>query len=220
VPFQDGGPWASFVHDLREPVFALDSALRMLRREVGYSVPERARVLLDLSLRAVVDLREIVANAPRGTSLQEMRLRTVATQPLAEEIAAVLAVVAREHEASIAVDPLPAVRAHEAGLRRVLQNLVANAVRHGGARPRVRVWAHEEPEGPCLVVEDDGPGIPADDLPRLILGAPAWPDKHAPHGLRSAAELTFAMGGSLHVRAAPAGGASVHVRLQPPMEDE
>jgi signal transduction histidine kinase len=54
----------------------------------------------------------------------------------------------------------------EEGLRRVVDNLVANAARH--ARSTVRAEVREAGPWVCLVVADDGPGIPAADHRRVF----------------------------------------------------
>ncbi|WCM27413.1 ATP-binding protein [Sphingomonas sp. QA11] len=52
-------------------------------------------------------------------------------------------------------------------LRRILDNLITNGVRHGS---RVKITVHAGREGVDIAVEDDGPGIPMEALSEL--GAP------------------------------------------------
>jgi signal transduction histidine kinase len=67
------------------------------------------------------------------------------------------------------VDPrLPMVMADADALRAAIKNLVVNAVKHGRQTP-VTVTARAERGGQVLIeVEDRGPGIPDDELPRLF----------------------------------------------------
>jgi signal transduction histidine kinase len=53
-------------------------------------------------------------------------------------------------------------------LEQVLQNLAANAIRHTPTGGSVSLSAHPVDDGVSLVVEDTGPGIPADHLPRVF----------------------------------------------------
>jgi two-component system sensor histidine kinase BaeS len=53
-------------------------------------------------------------------------------------------------------------------LEQVLQNLVANAIRHTPAGGTVTVRAAALPEGTKLSVEDTGPGIAHEHLPRVF----------------------------------------------------
>jgi signal transduction histidine kinase len=60
------------------------------------------------------------------------------------------------------------LRADPMRIEQALQNLAANAVRHTPAGGRIRLSASREPGGTLLVVDDSGPGIPAEHLPRLF----------------------------------------------------
>ena len=81
-----------------------------------------------------------------------------------EDVAALLRQVVAgmpEHAIELVVDLAPeraTARLRAGALRRCLANLVQNAVRHG---QRVRVSARRTRRWLLLVVEDDGPGIPA-----------------------------------------------------------
>ncbi|OZA92834.1 MAG: two-component sensor histidine kinase [Erythrobacter sp. 34-65-8] len=55
--------------------------------------------------------------------------------------------------------------AQDSWLRRALRNLVANAVRYGGA---ARVSVVSDGSHAVLRVDDDGPGIPADRIPAML----------------------------------------------------
>ncbi len=67
------------------------------------------------------------------------------------------------------VDPgLPLVMADADALRAAIKNLVVNALKHGRQSP-VRVSARAERSGQVVIeVEDHGPGIPEDELPRVF----------------------------------------------------
>ena len=88
----------------------------------------------------------------------------VSTRPT-ELVALLRAIVAsRGWQAQVQVSGEPiTVETDPRRLERVLGNLVANAVEHGGADVQVRVGP-----GPNVQVSDRGPGIAAEHLPRLF----------------------------------------------------
>lgn len=63
---------------------------------------------------------------------------------------------------------LPPVLADPEALRRALRNLVENAVKYGGSGRWVGIRARAEARQVVLTVEDRGPGIAREDLPRLF----------------------------------------------------
>jgi PAS domain S-box-containing protein len=65
-------------------------------------------------------------------------------------------------------DSLPPVHANPAALEQVLANLLSNALQAIGTGGAIAVRAEVRGDRLALLVEDDGPGIPADVLPRLF----------------------------------------------------
>jgi signal transduction histidine kinase len=109
----------------------------------------------------------------------------------------------------------------ERALRRVLTNLVDNAVRHGEGQvtlTAVRTTLEPECEGVLLHVDDEGEGISPDIRSRVFT-------KFWKHGTRGGSGLGMyivhglvtAHGGSVEISDSPAGGA--RVTLVWPCED-
>jgi two-component system, OmpR family, sensor kinase len=94
-----------------------------------------------------------------------------------------------------------------ARFRQALDNLLDNAIRH--ARTEVRVeLAGEHARGLVVVVEDDGPGIDRELLPRLFDAFAQGPDRvgSAGIGLSTVRAIAEAHGGGVSVGAARGGG--------------
>ena len=71
------------------------------------------------------------------------------------------------HHWSVDVGPDPiTIIGDEAGVRRVLTNLISNAGKHTPAGTRVTVGLRQEDEKAVLTVADDGPGIPQSVIDR------------------------------------------------------
>ena len=102
-------------------------------------------------------------------------------------------------------------------LRQMLRNLAANAVRAAGAEG-VRLVVGEDERGVYLRVEDQGPGIPKDLLPRVFERYQKGPGGRRGLGLAIAKEIAEAHGGEIRVRSEP-GNTVFEVRL-PGLEED
>ena len=147
-------------HDLRTPITRLK-----LRAEYMDDEEQRRKMLGDLEeLEAMVSATLAVG---RDTSIDE----PVAPLDLAELVRTVLDETAdarpeaADHLTFDGPDHL-VVRARPFALKRALTNLISNAVKYGGCA-RVTL-AGPDPRQITLAIEDDGPGIPAEEIERLF----------------------------------------------------
>jgi signal transduction histidine kinase len=119
----------------------------------------------------VRDLDEMTALI-NDTLLLADRDSTPPSHPERVEVAPALAEIVDAHlelEESVMLAPVPgdlAIAATPLSLRRILDNLIANGLRHGGA---VTISARASGDAVDILVEDDGPGVPAEALTRLGL---------------------------------------------------
>ncbi|MFD1569974.1 ATP-binding protein [Halorubrum laminariae] len=87
------------------------------------------------------------------------------------------------------------------GVRSIVDNLIENAVEHGGPEPTVRVTVRDGDETVTLTVDDDGPGLPAERHGPLVKV-----DEEA-GGLWLVATLAAEYGGDVVADDADLGGA-------------
>ncbi|NCP34892.1 MAG: HAMP domain-containing protein [Armatimonadetes bacterium] len=159
-------------HELRTPLATVRASAETLlfaarddreaqREFLGDIILEAARME-----RLVDDLLQL-ARIESGTPL---KLRPVSVAEVVE--AAVAELRDRAQTGSLRLDvaltPALAVLADPDSLRRVLTNLLENAVAHTPAGGRVSVVAREVAEGVELAVEDTGCGIAPEHLPHLF----------------------------------------------------
>jgi signal transduction histidine kinase len=141
---------AAIAHDLRTPLTRL--------RFRAEQAPEAVR---DRMAADIEEMDALIAQAMayvRGEATPERR-ETFDLDALAADCASGFS----ETGGAVAFDGGGAlgVEADPAALRRALANLIANAVKYGGAA-RVKAFAMD---GRAVVtVEDDGPGLPEDEL--------------------------------------------------------
>ncbi|MFN3861786.1 MAG: ATP-binding protein [Roseateles sp.] len=144
---------AAISHDLRTPLTRM--RLRLETGEVEARVRERCIDDLREMDRLVQSVIEVFRPA-ESAALQRLDLSALA-QSVVDDLA--------ETGAKVSFcGPAAVVTADPMALRRVLDNLVGNALRYAGsARVRVELSAGVT----RLVVEDDGPGIPEAELDRV-----------------------------------------------------
>ncbi|MFD1536294.1 sensor histidine kinase [Nonomuraea guangzhouensis] len=217
---------ADVSHELRTPLFGIkgfselyrmggtdaEAALARIESESG----RLARLVDDLLLLAFLDEPE---GAGSRLDLTPMDLRTLAADA--------------RHDFA-ALDPArpiaftgpgdgPAASApvlgDEARLRQVVSNLVGNAVTHTPAGSPVRIGVGTVGRQAVLVIEDEGPGLSAEESARVFDrfyradGSRARSTGGAGLGLAIVRSIVAAHGGRVEVRSAPGRGAAFHVLL-------
>ncbi|MCU0936583.1 MAG: ATP-binding protein [Gammaproteobacteria bacterium] len=142
---------------------------------------------------------------------------SVALAPLVRRVVASVAKVhaARTLEFQVHVPEDLRLAGDEGDLMEVLGNLLDNAAKWG--RSRVAVSVRTDPSGATeVLVDDDGPGVPAADLPRVLTRGnrsdPATPGQGI--GLAVARDIVeTAYAGRLEIANRPEGGLRAQVRL-------
>ncbi|MCA1842517.1 MAG: HAMP domain-containing histidine kinase [Actinobacteria bacterium] len=197
-------------HELRTPLAAMVSAAGMLGEELD-SLPDSARPAAALLVKDVSRLSELVqellelARLDAGQeSVHLERLR------VADALAAVCRTwSADDQPISLDVDPGLEVIADRARFRRVVSNLISNAVRHGAGEVTIR--ASRNGDDVAIDVADRGPGIPPTHLERIFdrfyKEDTARSAAGSGLGLAIALQHARAQGGTLRVANRPGGGA-------------
>ena len=102
-------------------------------------------------------------------------------------------------------------------MRQVLANLLDNALKYARKGGTVRLRARADGETALLEVEDDGAGIPPEDLPRvfdrLYRGDRSRSERGLGLGLALVKAIVTAHGGSVAVESEPGRGARFTVRV-------
>jgi signal transduction histidine kinase len=108
---------------------------------------------------------------------------------------------------------LPPVRADRDQMLQVLLNLVKNAEEAMPAGGTLRLAARKDAGGVAIEVSDTGPGIPAEDLARVLEPYFTTKDTGTGLGLAIADRIVREHGGRLEVSSAPGRGATFTIRL-------
>lgn len=110
---------------------------------------------------------------------------------------------------------LPAVLADAKQIQQVLVNLITNAAQamHAQASGTLLVRAHSDAGLVHVEVEDSGPGIPAETLPRIFDPFFSTKDTGTGLGLSVSYAIVHAHGGDLTVRSTPGHGTTFTLQL-------
>ncbi|UCF68177.1 MAG: HAMP domain-containing histidine kinase [Acidobacteriota bacterium] len=166
---------ANVSHDLRTPVAALRGALETLQlRDQRMSLEEKRR-FVEIALRHSEHLAELVEElfelAKLDSGETKPQCEPVALAELVQDVLQKHELKAAEKRIQLTLDPAPRLPFVSADIRlieRVLDNLVANALRHTAPDGHVRVALVAEGDHVQVRISDDGSGIAAEDLPHVF----------------------------------------------------
>lgn len=206
---------AFVVHDLKNPVNAMDLHAQVLLSERGLSdrarssathIREEARALLRLLLNLLdISKSEEGQLVARGEKIQ--------IEPLFTEVVEAFALKAQNAGVSLVRQPqVQSLEGDRDLLRRVIENLLDNAIRHAPAKSEVTLTAKAAGASVELTVADAGPGI-APELRGKIFERFVQLEAGEPGGVRTGRGLGLAFcklaveahGGTIAVEAANPG---------------
>jgi len=201
-------------HELRTPLTAIRGLAMTLHAtpdlDKGVVIDALGRIVhasenLTRLLNDFLDISRIEAQA------LEVSVETLSLQKLLPETVELMAPQARDKGMSIELrldDAVPEVRADPQRLEQILFNLIGNAIKYNPTGAVIKVSSRAANGRVRISVSDDGPGIPADKLPRLFtpydrLGAERTTVKGLGLGLPIAKSLAELMDGQLGVESKP-----------------
>ncbi|WP_030146972.1 MULTISPECIES: sensor histidine kinase [Actinoalloteichus] len=216
--------FAAFGYDLRTPLTTVRTVLDTLSGDRrGLSDADRAE-LLDTAVAATDQLVGMADNL-----LDTARLSVGGVHPVSRPVRlgqvldrATAGIAGADRVSVELTDDLPAVSADPDLLRRVVANVLDNALRHGrgGPPPDAAVRASRLADRVELRIVDTGPGLPPEAVDTVFA-----PFRRLPHpdgarrpigaglGLTVARGFVEAMGGSIRAEDTPGGGLTVVIVL-------
>ncbi len=155
------------VHDLRSPLTVVMGSLTLLRRKKGAAFEQLLDMAQQNSERILSMVNELLDISKLENGQLPLRYESVNIVNVIEDVVERFTPLALEADISLETElapQLPILHADMEILKRVLGNLVDNAIKFTPDGGHVRLWARNEtlPEVRALVfgVSDDGPGIP------------------------------------------------------------
>ncbi|WP_313692079.1 hybrid sensor histidine kinase/response regulator [Halorarum halobium] len=188
-------------HDLRNPLNVATGRLELLSEECDSEhVPdierahERMRALID-------DLLTLAREGDAGTDLEAVPLPGL-VRDCWEAV--------RTERTELVVETDRSIRADRGRLRQLLENLLRNAVEHGGSDVTVTVGALEDGDG--FYLEDDGPGIDPGQRDHVFESGYSTARDGTGYGLSIVSRTAEAHGWAVTVTEGTRGGARFEVR--------
>jgi signal transduction histidine kinase len=206
----------ALAHDLRAPLRAIDGFSRILLANHAETIPDQTQHYLALVRDAGTELADLLDDLVDVVEMTRVPLdpREVDPALLAHElIEAVFEPRAEGREVTWSVGALPRCRADQTLLRRLIEELLDNALKFTAPHERARIELLWDEGAGAYAVRDDGIGLDG-ELPEQAFaifgrlnGREAFEGTGS--GLAIAARIAERHGGRVWGRGTPAGGATV-----------
>ncbi len=169
----------TLIHDLRNPLGSIFTSLQLLEDEVSLLRQSEDKKIVDIALHSTQRALELVNNLLDINRLENDQLPINSTEfplrPLIDEVLELELPLAQNKEIHLKSDlatNLPPAVADAGLIRRVLQNLIGNAIKFTPVGGVILVSAELIPLAPQarlrISIQDSGPGIPPEMEGRLF----------------------------------------------------
>jgi len=185
-------------HDLRNPLNVAQGRIALAREETDTDHLDPAASAIDRALSLLEESLTIARQGHDDSDVEPVELASVVSECWTHTDTA---------EAELTVETERTVSADPSRLKQLFENLIRNAVKHGG--DDVSVTVGDVPGG--FYVADDGPGIPADDRDRAFEVGYTTDDESTGYGLYIVREIANAHGWEIGVAESETGGARFEV---------
>jgi PAS domain S-box-containing protein len=218
--------FANMSHELKTPLNTISGYAGLMLEGVGGTLSEKhlkwAESIKRQSNQLLVIIQEILEFAKAGRQETDVSLKPVRTDAVVQEIAAAAAALVGKKPVEILTrlpSPPPTITTDPHRLRRVLTNLMSNAVKFTD-RGSVTIGIEPLEESSFgFFVEDTGIGIPESEISRIFndfyqVSRPGADNiSGSGLGLAIVRRLVEQLGGAVHVESAPDKGSRFTVVL-------
>jgi two-component system sensor histidine kinase PilS (NtrC family) len=215
---------AGIAHEIRNPLASMSGSMQMLKQELPLSADQAQ--LMDIVLKESERLNQTIKSflayaRPQRFSLQKLDLR-----PIVQETAMLLrnsTEVEERHAVELQLADHPVmVDADEGQIRQIIWNLATNGLRAMPTGGTLRLSAIHEVTADgriaLLLVEDEGVGIPPEDVDSIFQPFRGSFGKGTGLGLAIVHRIVTDYGGQIEVRPRPGGGTVFRVKFPAPLD--
>jgi two-component system phosphate regulon sensor histidine kinase PhoR len=163
--------FSGFSHELRTPIATILTHLEVLSvPNVSDEIKQQSVHLLKQEAQRMTRLVNQMLMLGRLEAEVEIEHRPVNLLNLVDETVFQVTPTAEENNMTISLEadtPLPSIAGDAGRLKQVFLNLLENAIKYAKPGGKITVSLQQAADGIACTVADDGPGIPAEHLPRL-----------------------------------------------------
>jgi signal transduction histidine kinase len=159
-------------HDLQEPLRMIVSYLQLIESRYINQLDNDAREFIAFAVDGAKRMKSLIEGllAYSRVDTQVQNFTQVNVEDVLDEVRQLLTVGIKESGATITNDPLPQIKANEAMIVQLLQNLVSNAMKYQkDNKPEIHISATRKDKDWLFSVKDNGIGIEAKDLERIFV---------------------------------------------------
>ena len=221
---------ANVSHELRTPLTSVRSYAETLLESPALAEDTRhdlLQVVVDESDRMTRIVSDLLTLAQLDGQMYPLAMETFSFQAVCQRAVRAVQIMAAEKDISIAQHipaEMPPIYGYRPGVEQIVLNIVSNAVKYTQSGGHVSLTAAADGVNLRLTVEDNGPGIPAEDIDRIFerfyrvdkgrsreLGGTGL-------GLGIAREMARRAGGDITLESVFGRGTTVTITL--PLEDQ
>lgn len=162
-------------HELRSPLAAIENYLQTMDAGYAGEVNPKQKRMIQRSLIRVIDLRNLIGDVVDLARLRPEQIQADFEWFDPEEVGTEsfedARLAAADKDIQIIIEPPPKfepIVGARRRMRQVFTNLLNNAIKFSPPGSKVKYRAWYEPEELIFQVEDEGPGIPPEDIPYLF----------------------------------------------------
>ena len=211
---------AGIAHEIRNPLAAMSGSMQVLRQELPLS--EEQAQLMDIVLRESERLNDTIRSFLAYARPQRFAVARLDLRKTMQDTALLLrngSDVREEHVVDVDVPESPVwFEADENQVRQIVWNLATNGLRAmpDGGRLRLAVTSETRPGGVpevVLTVDDEGRGIPAEEIDGIFQPFRSSFEKGTGLGLAIVHRIVTDYGGTIHVSSTVGRGTTMRVRM-------
>ena len=213
-------------HELRTPLNSIIGFSEIIARELHGPISDpryrdHAEMVRASGQKLLKLINDVIEVARLESGLADLEPRPEDPLGVLDDVASALENEAAAHGVRLVIEesPAPLVLADDRGLKTALTQLVQNAIAFSPEGGAVRLSVRATRDQVAFDVADDGPGVPIQDLARILRPFEQGADSLTRHsegaglGLPIARLLVEGMGGKLRLQSEPGQGLCASIYL-------